>query len=427
MRALSVFLIAALQVLAITFPQPRHLSIPLTKRSTLRTADGHGSVDPTSIMAHISSTVVKLQRGAAAFERNTGAVLFSDSSSLTKRVAASGSDPLADDSNERWYGEIEVGTPPYIFISLHFRLDRAMHDALMRAPPVDCDTGSTDFFLPGPSCGDSCSGHDIYNPNSSSSAEPLGKTFMVEYGDGSMATGDLYTDTVSLAGYNANAQTLGVASFYSYGFSSENFGADGLMGMGFESISAYGANSVFQTLVSQGAVPEPVFAFKLASSGSELYVGGVNSALYRDPFTYTPVTKQGYWQVTGDAIAINGKEIVNDFSAIIDTGTTLILGDTTYVSQLYAVINATEVGGGVYSLPCDAMPNVTITLGGKSFAISAETFNFGTYGSSGNTCLGGIAGGDGLGDVWVLGDVFMRNVYTAFDVGNSRVGFADLA
>lgn len=58
MRALSVFLIAALQVLAITLPQPRHLSIPLTKRSTLRTADGHGSVDPTSIMAHISSTVV---------------------------------------------------------------------------------------------------------------------------------------------------------------------------------------------------------------------------------------------------------------------------------------------------------------------------------------------------------------------------------
>lgn len=359
-------------------------------------------------MAHISSTVVKLQRGAAAFERNTGAVLFSESSSLTKRVAASGSDPLADDSNERWYGHIEVGTPPFTFT-------------------IDCDTGSTDFFLPGPSCGDSCSGHDVYNPNSSSSAEPLGKTFMVEYGDGSMATGDLYTDTVSLAGCNANAQTLGVASLYSYGFSSENFGADGLMGMAFESISAYGANSVFQTLVSQGAVPEPVFAFKLASSGSELYVGGVNSALYRDPFTYTPVTKQGYWQVTGDAIAINGKQIVNEFSAIIDTGTTLILGDTTYVSQLYAVINATEVGGGVYSLPCDAMPNVTITLGGKSFAISAETFNFGTYGSSGNTCLGGIAGGDGLGDVWVLGDVFMRNVYTAFDVGNSRVGFADLA
>ena len=64
------------------------------------------------------------------------------------------------------------------------------------------------------------------------------------------------------------------------------------MGMAFQSVSKYGADSVFQTLVSQGAVPEPVFAFKLASSGSELRVGGVNSALYKGSFTYTPVTQQ---------------------------------------------------------------------------------------------------------------------------------------
>jgi cathepsin D len=69
------------------------------------------------------------------------------------------------------------------------------------------------------------------------------------------------------------------------------------MGMAFQSVSKYGADSVFQTLVSQGAVPEPVFAFKLASSGSELRVGGVNSALYKDSFTYTPVTQQVSYQL----------------------------------------------------------------------------------------------------------------------------------
>ncbi|OJA19217.1 hypothetical protein AZE42_06771 [Rhizopogon vesiculosus] len=404
MRPLSVLSIAALQALVIASPQSLPLSIPLAKKSTLKTADGH--VDPVSIRAHISSTEAKLQRGAAAFKRNTGTTLFSRP--LSKCAATSGSDPLVDDKNERWYGTIEVGTPLQTFT-------------------IDCDTGSADFFLPGPSCGDACSGHEVYNPNSSSSAEALGRKFTVEYADGSMATGDLYTDTVSLGGFKATAQTLGVASLYSYELSSDQFGADGLMGMAFESISKYGANSVFQTLVSQGAVPEPVFALKLASSGSELRVGSVNSALYKGSFAYTPVTQQGYWQVAGDAIEINGTEVVKGFSAVVDTGTALILGDTSYVSQLYQAINVTDIGGGVYALPCNAMPNVTITLGGTSFELSTETFNFGTYNSSANTCIGGIAGSDGLGDQWILGDVFLRNVYTVFDVGNTRVGFAELA
>ena len=29
-------------------------------------------------------------------------------------------------------------------------------------------------------------------------------------------------------------------------------------------------------------------------------------------------------------------------------------------------------------------------------------------------------------DFWILGDVFLQNVYSAWDIGNTRIGFADL-
>lgn len=164
-------------------------------------------------------------------------------------------------------------------------------------------------------------------------------------------------------------QTLGAAKTYSTGFGSDQFPADGLMGMGFKSISDYNANPPFQSMVAAGAVDESVFGFKLAESGSELYLGGTNSNLYSGDFTYVPVTdevsillsgiegagadlcaSQGYWQVNMDAFNVNGKKVVSSTSSIIDTGTTLIVGDTASVKAVYAKISGSkDQGDGTWS------------------------------------------------------------------------------
>ena len=62
------------------------------------------------------------------------------------------------------------------------------------------------------------------------------------------------------------------------------------MGMGFPSISVYQASPVFQTLISEGKLASPVFGIKLASSGSELFLGGVNSNLFKAPITWVPLS-----------------------------------------------------------------------------------------------------------------------------------------
>ncbi|KAH7890072.1 aspartic peptidase domain-containing protein [Phlebopus sp. FC_14] len=402
MHPLSLFFPAAVLAFAAAMPHPTTtLSIPIRKRSSLAT---NGMVELAALRSHVALSEAKVLRGMAAFERNTGLTLGC-SNPVDRRTA--GPVALTDDGNERWYGSIQVGTPAVEY-------------------KVDFDTGSADLFLPGSNCG-TCSGHTLYNPNASSSSTDLNKTFILEYGDGSTVQGEQYTDTVILGGFTATNQALGVASQYSSSLSSPNFTPDGLMGLAFESLSQFGANPVFQTLVSDNLVSDPVFAFKLASSGSELSIGGVNSALYSGSITYTQVTQQGFWQVNVDALSADGADIITDFSAIVDTGTTLILGDSAMVGQFYAALNATSIGSGYYTLPCNSMPSVSITIGGKAFALSADTFNLGAYDTSGETCVGAITAGGSLGDMWILGDTFLRNVYSVFDLGQARVGFANLA
>jgi cathepsin D len=62
------------------------------------------------------------------------------------------------------------------------------------------------------------------------------------------------------------------------------------MGMGFQSISVYNAPPLFQSLIAEGVVTSQVFGFKLATSGSELFLGGTNSALYTGDFTWVSLT-----------------------------------------------------------------------------------------------------------------------------------------
>lgn len=93
--------------------------------------------------------------------------------------------------------------------------------------------------------------------------------------------------------------------------------------MGFESISDYGASPVFQTLVSQSQTTKPHFGFKLSTSGAELTIGKFNTDLYSGALTYVPVTTEGYWQVTTDAVSVGGKKLFSNVDSIIDTGTTL--------------------------------------------------------------------------------------------------------
>ncbi|TFK80306.1 acid protease, partial [Polyporus arcularius HHB13444] len=84
---------------------------------------------------------------------------------------------------------------------------------------------------------------------------------------------------------------------------------------------------------------------------------------------------------------------------------------------------------GFYSFPCNAVPsNVGFSWGGKSWTISAANMNLGQASAGSTRCIGAIVGHDlGLGtNVWLVGDSFMKNVYSVFSFDQNAVGFASL-
>ncbi|EJT97992.1 acid protease, partial [Dacryopinax primogenitus] len=289
------------------------------------------------------------------------------------------------------------------------------------------DTGSSDFFLPDPSCFD-CGSHHTYDPSQSSTSTYLGNDFFLSYGDGSESFGMQYNDAVSVSGLTVQVQTLGAAVSYSVGF--ERMVPDGLMGLAWPQLSDFPATPFIFNLYDQGTLSSNSFSFKLAESGSSLFIGGADSSLYTGSFSYTPVTEQGFWQVTADALLIGDTVIANDQDSVVDSGTTLVIVDPITAGLLYSNIPGAQkdssVGRGIYTMPCDNVPsNVKIIFAGQTVTIPPDVFNFGPLSQGSTTCIGGVAAGK-FG-FWILGDVFMRNVYTQFDMENYQVGIAALA
>lgn len=405
-----VALLAVVPTLANVIPTRIGTVIPLTKRVNLL-VDVEGVVKASALQGQLKKVTSKISRGFTAYEKNTGQRHPAQSQAVQRR-AGTGSDALTDDQEALWHGTISVGTPPKDFT-------------------VDFDTGSSDLFLPGTDCGSTCQGHAKYDTSASSTAQDQGRTFSLAFGDGSTVQGDVFTDTVTIAGLTATDQAVGSARQYSTGFEADQFPPDGLMGMGFPEISEFQANPFFQTLVAQQKTTSSQFSFKLAESGSELFLGGANSDLFTGEFTNIEVTQQGFWQVALDSVDVGGTAAVSGVDAIIDTGTTLIVAPQADVARFYKAIPGSQdasqtIGDGFFTFPCDSNPQVSLTFGGKAFAISADTFNLGQVSQGSSDCVGGIAGTTNI-DFWVVGDVFLRNFYTRFDVGNRQVGFADLA
>ncbi|KAF7297249.1 hypothetical protein MIND_00958000 [Mycena indigotica] len=396
----------------------RHSKVPLRKRAALSDADGVFDLDRARALN--VATINKHRGNLLNLAKHFGikalpkgafikpfAVLPHD---VKERLAGRPkksrgrrhSEALTDEENDlEWAGTISIGTPAQKFY-------------------IDFDTGSSDLWVPSVHCNSTtCQNKAKYGDSVSSTSHKKSGNFSIFYGDGSAVSGKIFTDTVSVAGIKAHHQYFSAVDNLSSAFESDPI--DGILGLGFKSISNLNQNPFFNTANANHTLPANQFSFYLASQESELYLGGANPARYKGDIEFHDVdAMSGFWQVRSGSIKVGGKTAVTGFDTIIDSGTTIMYGPPDAVKQVYANVSGSQLYdtiNGFYSFPCDSMPKLSFNWGGSDWPISAANFNLGKTSQNKTRCIGALAAEDlGLGDdVWLLGDSFMKNQYTVFD------------
>ncbi|KAI1497917.1 secreted aspartic proteinase precursor [Biscogniauxia marginata] len=299
---------------------------------------------------------------------------------------------------------------------------------------LDFDTGSADLWVFSTELASRYqSGHSVYSPSKSSTSKKLsGYTWDISYGDGSGASGDVYTDIVNIGGVSFASQAVEAASTISTQFT-EDTDNDGLVGLAFSTINTVSPSSqktFFDNVKS--SLSQPLFAADLKHGTPGSYdFGFADSSKYTGSITYTSVsTSQGFWQFTANSYQVGSTSYSTKVSGIADTGTTLLLLPDAVVKNYYSKVSGSQNSDsyGGYVFPCSAtLPTFTYVVGTKSIVIPATYMNYAPVTEGSSTCYGGLQSSTGIG-LNIFGDIALKAAYVVFNGASTpQLGFATKA
>jgi len=298
-----------------------------------------------------------------------------------------------------YFGSVSIGTPAQTF-------------------GFDFDTGSSNFWVVSSTC--SNCGQSGYNHKKSSTYTPNGEPLAIQYGSGKVS-GFLSQDDVVIAGAHVKNVVFGEVN--NEEVQPVRPPIAGLIGLAYKSIAQDAVDPLLDQMYQNGLIPANAVGLYIntdqqGNKGGVLTLGGAESSLYTGSLVTTPIVNKEWYVMHMDAVAVGGSPVVGKQHAIVDSGTSCLIGPPGAISSITSKINIQSDCSGLSSAP-----NITFTIAGTEFSVPPTDYTLQINGEC-QVCIQGLALPAQLPFSWILGDVFGKRVYTLYDKTNSVLGFA---
>lgn len=156
---------------------------------------------------------------------------------------------------------------------------------------------------------------------------------------------------------------------------------DGILGLGFRSISVDDTPTVFENALRENVIDQPIFSFYLGDNGpGELTFGGYDSSKFTGDLQYVKLLSATYWEIGLDSVSAGPYHSSDNadgspITAIVDSGTSLITGPRKDIAAVAQAIGAKPNVMGQYTVDCgtlDAIPDIVFTIDGNEYTIPGK-------------------------------------------------------
>ncbi len=238
-------------------------------------------------------------------------------------------------------------------------------------------------------------------------------------------------DTVEIDKHNVTNQVFGLADYIAPD-SFEETEFDGICGLCTSGYSNIKGRTFLENLKAQEIIDQMLFSFYLVSpTQGVLTIGDYSHEHYQGNLKW--IKTEGYleWELPLTGVQIGNHRIdLENNGVIIDSGTNMIMCPEGQFDTIIQKIDARKMMTHIYEVPCNlrkTLPIIDFNIGDHKFKLDGYGY---TFVDEKDRCIVAFApfnGGVLERTIWILGDVFIRAYFAAFDAEKKRIGLATIA